>query len=324
MYKEMLLIKKNNLLLIALVILSFVFSLIIGNLYYDGDQIYYTEAFNLVKGLNLTEAFVVYRSKITSEEPIHFIIIWLFSNLGVEKNLLMSVLNALLVYTLVRILLKWKVLNWVIFAIIISNFYILVLFFSAERLKISILFLFISVLLYEQRIKSVFFAFLAVLTHSQTILIILAKFLGEFIFKIKKLNNIFSFKNIIGKLLIILLFVSLFFFLKDHLLSKYSSYSDLSKQKSLLTNIWQSLVFLFFSIGYSKNKLETASIFLFVIIASSLVGSDRITIIAYFYFMFYALRFNRGFNIGVILSIFYFGYKSIIFISNILQNGHGF
>jgi hypothetical protein len=64
--------------------------------------------------------------------------------------------------------------------------------------------------------------------------------------------------------------------------------------------------------------------FIIMILAASLVGSDRITILSYFLFMHHALKINRGINFGVLLSIFYLGFKSIIFLTNIFNNSHGF
>jgi hypothetical protein len=317
-------LKLNFLILAISGLSSFIFSLYIGNLYIDGDQIYYKEAYSLVKGLDLVEGFLSYRSQISSEEPIHFLFVWVFSNFGVDKNVLMSVVNSFFIIILTKLLLKWRVFNFIIFATIVTNFYILVLFFSAERLKFSIIFLLLSVLLIEKKKTSLFFTLLSVLTHTQTSLMIIANSFGLFmsnLFKAKK--SIFSSLNL-GKIFAIIIFGAIFLFLKDHLFSKFSSYSEITKSKSFIANSWQSIIFLLFSLWYSRNKLETFFVFIVIIFSASLVGSDRITILAYFFFMYNALKINRGFNLGVLLSIIYFGFKSTIFLTNIFNNGHGF
>lgn len=303
---------------------SFIFSLFIGNLYVDGDQIYYTEAYRLVKGLDLVEGFFLYRSQISSEEPIHFFIIWIFSNIGVEKNLLMSLMNAFLILVITRILLIWKVNRFIIFSTIVTNFYILVLFFSAERLKFSIIFILLSILIINKKKTSLFFAILSVLTHTQTSLLIIASSFGNFMSNILNINKSFFLNLNFWKLIFIIFFGVTLFLLKEHLSSKFSSYSDISKSKSFIENAWQSIIFLLFSLWYSKRRVATFFLFTIIILSASLVGSDRITILAYFFFMSYALRINRGFNLGVVLSIIYFGFKSTIFLSNIFQFGHGF
>jgi hypothetical protein len=46
--------------------------------------------------------------------------------------------------------------------------------------------------------------------------------------------------------------------------------------------------------------------------------------ISYCFFMFYALQYKGGVNLGVAVTSFYFGLKSIQFILNVIENGHGF
>jgi hypothetical protein len=303
---------------------AFLFSLIISNYYVDGDQIYYSEAYDSLKGYNMFEGLLIYRSKILSDEPIHFILIWIFSNLGIDKNIIMSLVNAVLTFILIRILLRWNVVNFIIITLLTTNFYLYVLFFSAERLKFSILFILLSVFFIDKKKTSIFFALLSVITHTQTALIFVANFFGQTMSKLVRLNRLNWNRFNYGKFLTLIFFLTIFLFLKDHLYSKFFIYSDMSQSKSIITNVWQSLVFLFLSLFYSKKWFETFSMFIIMILAASLVGSDRITILSYFLFMHHALKINRGINFGVLLSIFYLGFKSILFFTNVFNNGHGF
>ena len=305
-------------------IFSFIFSLVIAPLYYDGDQIYYTEAYRAVKNVNLIEGFFMYRAQVSSQEPIHFFIVWLFSNLGVQKSLVMALANAMLTNVVMRLLIKWRVLIIIIIAVVIFNFYLLVLFFSAERLKFSFLFFFSSILFVEKKKKSLFLAMLSIATHVQISLMIIANSFGNFMIGFSNFVKTKRFKFKIGRVITILFFLLIFLYLRDHIFSKFSSYSEVSESKGLLQNIWQPVIFLLLSLLYSNNKWQTVFIFSIIILSASMVGSERVTMMAYFYFMFYALRHKRGMNMGVLLSIFYFGIKSIFFLANIVKYGHGF
>lgn len=315
---------RNTLTTIIITFGAFLFSFIISSFYVDGDQIYYSEAYNSLKGLNILEGFLVYRSHIVTDEPIHFILTWFFSNLGIDKNIIMSLVNAMLTFTLTRILLRWKVNIIIIIALLTTNFYLFVLFFSAERLKFSILFILLSVFFFDKKKSSIFFALLSVITHTQTGLIIFANYFGQIMSKLFSLNRLNWNKFKFGKFLTLIFFLIIFLFLKEHLYTKFYIYSDLNQSKGIIANVWQSMVFLFLSLLYTKKWFETFCMFIIMIFAASLVGSDRITILSYFLFMFHALKINRGFNFGVLLSILYLGYKSEIFFTNIFNNGHGF
>jgi hypothetical protein len=122
----------------------FLFSYYIAQFYTSGDQLQYHGAFKEMKGLELIEAFGAYHIYLTSDEPIYFLISWLFSNLDFSKNIVMSIANALLANILFRALKKLNTSIYIIVFIICTNYYLFGLYFAAERLKFAFIFLFLN------------------------------------------------------------------------------------------------------------------------------------------------------------------------------------
>jgi hypothetical protein len=312
----------------SIFIIIFFFTYFFSSYYVEGDQFQYKIAYDVVKDLGIVDAFIAYQFRINSTEPIHFFIVWIFSNLNIDKNLIMALSNAVLANIISRILIKRNVSLAIIFIIVTTNFYLYVLYFAAERLKFSFLFFFLAILFINKKKKSITLMLLSVVTHVQILVLIFSFIFSNVILKISSFFSTskikISFKN-----LVIIIFAAfpifyLYNYFSEHILSKFTSYSDSSSSKGLIQNIWQPVFFAIVSYHYSKQKKSTILIFLFIILCSSLVGPERITMMAYIVFLFYALNINRGINYGVILSSFYFFIKSIGFISNVLKNGHGF
>ena len=157
--------------LFLLVVAVFLFSLFFSRFYIDGDQIPYFNAYKDVYGKGIFEGFSFYHYRITTREPVHYIVVWLSSNLGFDKNVVMSVANSILVYLTMRVFLKWKVSIYIAVIIVCTNYYFWVLYFAAERLKFAYIFLMLSFLYVERRKTSNFFAMISIFSHTQQIII---------------------------------------------------------------------------------------------------------------------------------------------------------
>ena len=89
--------------------------------------------------------------------------------------------------------------------------------------------------------------------------------------------------------------------------------------------IFQVSIFLIMTLLYVKKyKLTVIFGYIPIIIVSFIVGPERIVIIAYFIFLYYALQYNKGFNLGIGLTSIYFALKSIDFLINVIHTGQGF
>ena len=149
----------------------FIASVLVGPCHFAGDQLAYADAYQAVAGLQLFDAYDAYRRYLDSAEVVHFFVIWIGSNIGVDKNILMSSANALLAYVVLKLFREWKVADWVSATFVFSNFYLLVLYFTTERLKFSFIFVGLSLIYSKSIVSSSLLAALAVLAHVQNIIL---------------------------------------------------------------------------------------------------------------------------------------------------------
>lgn len=304
----------------------FLFSYFIAQFYIAGDQFQYHSAYDAIKGLSLIEAFAAYHFYLTSDEPIYFLISWVSSNLEFSKDLVMSIANALLANIIFRVLNKLNASVYIIVFIICTNYYLFALYFAAERLKFSFIFLFLAFLAGKNLKKKYLYLFLSFISHVQVLVIIASSLFaniieGVLIF-LKKFKFKFKFKPRI--LIAIFALASAIFFLNEHLLHKLSAYSEATSSKDLISNIFQTILFLFLSLLYTEEKRRTILIFLFILFSASILGPSRVTMMAYMYFMFYSIKVKKGFNLGVIITSLYFFVKTVYFILNVFQFGHAY
>ena len=80
-------IKFDTLLMLSAGLFIFLFSLYVAPFHRNGDQAHYLAAYEEMRGLNLNDGLMVYQSYLFTEEPIHFLISWFFSNVGMSKNI---------------------------------------------------------------------------------------------------------------------------------------------------------------------------------------------------------------------------------------------
>ena len=298
-----------------LVLLVFFISYIISQYYVNGDQISYTKVYNELKNYDLVSGFIYYHSQLSSKEFVHFFIIWICSRF-VEKNLLFSLVNAVFAFFTIKLLQKWKVSYLVITMLVLSNYYFFAFYFSAERLKIGFLFFIVSLLYKESITKKYIFACLAIMSHVQILL---------FYFSILFMK-IFSYKNLIRLSLKNTLVFSgtlcVIFLLSTQMITKFQIYYNQSNIN--LFDTIKIVVLLFGALYYSTNRKSTVFLFIPVILAISLLGGERIIFVAYFMFLYFALRVNNGLNLGILITTVYFLIKSIDFLINVFERGNGF
>ena len=303
----------------------FLISLFLAPYYFASDQIQYIGAYNAVYGHNFIDGFLAYRGYLSTEEPIHYTIVWIFSNLGFTKNVVMATANSVLAYLLMRTLVEWRVSIYVALALVLTNFYVLVLYFAAERLKFGFIFLLLAVLFTKRKGSSIFLAIVAIMAHIQLIILYTAQLFSasmqSFMTGIKISKSFY--KDAFLYLFVALLVVAAWTVLGDHLIYKLGAYTVREHNNSIF-GVWKSCVFLVLALIYSREKFKTVCAFSIVIASVIIVGPDRVNMMAYVLFMFYALQYKRGVNVGVAITSIYFAFKSIGFVLRIIYNGHGF
>ncbi len=302
----------------ALLLFVFIISIFLGDLYNGGDQIVYQRAYNGISSLNLSKAYLFYTYNIYSVEVIHFLIIWIASHLGINKIIFMAVCNTFLASLIIKIFNALKVNLLITSLFILTNFYLYVLFFAAERLKFGFIFFLIAILY-----KGTFFYktplfILSILSHLQMIILYSGKIFDIFLAELRRLITNFELR---WSLFFILPFIFIsFLFIQNDLLMKIVAYSD----SRGLSDFLRISLFLIMALYYSSSKLKTLVYFVPLFIAVYFVGGDRVNMIGYIYFLYSALQYRNGFNLGVLATTLYFLYININFVKNIILYGNGF
>lgn len=306
--------------LIFAVVVVFVFSLAVSPYYLGGDQVHYRLFYDLAR--NGDGGFFTqldnYRSVIGSGEYGYFLLVWVFSTL-VEKDLFIALSNSALAGCLFYILLRLGVRR-VVAAFFLFDYYIVVSYFSAERLKYGLLMLFLSVI-FSGKLRY-FFWLLSGFFHVQSIIPLVAKWASEAAQGLREVisKGRFYFTGSLGVYFLILL--SLIFLVGDHAMGKFDFYYGLS---SGFGEIGKALIFLVASLVYAKNDKLNAFFMQSVVLGGVfLMGSDRLTIFSCAIFLYFALKVRGGLNFGVVIYLFYSMYKSFVFLGNVFDYGNGY
>ena len=297
----------------------FAISMLVGSLYSEGDQRNYGIVYDGIGALPLVDAFVFYTRSLTSIEVVHFIFIWSLSSYF-PKVLLFSMLNTIFAGLIVRVFDLIKVNFLVTCVFLLSNFYIYVLFFAAERLKFGFFLLVLGLSIQSGKMLKNSLFLLSLSAHFQMILVLAPKAFEVVIATLVRALKVQRFSLTI---LILSVPVLLFPLVSDALLAKLQVYED----SRFLFDYARASLFLILTLWYAVKEKSARSVlimFVPIFVAIYFVGGERVNMIAYMYFLYFALRYKNGLNMGVFLTSIYFFGKTIVFLSSINEFGHGF
>lgn len=298
-------------------IFFFLGSLLIFPFFTGGDQISYRLFYFHASFMDIPTALISYKENLSSAEPVYFYLVYIFSRF-LEKDIFFSIINGVLGYCLFHWLLSQKVNRYVLYLLCL-NFYVVVLLFSAERLKLAILFFLLGIL-GRGFVRYIFYS-LSVFSHAQIFIMLI-------IVQVKKMCSIFrNFRNkkIYRDIFVLIAFFAFLFFgaflMRNHIAAKMENYSRSGGFSSLL----KPLLFLVLSAFVAKKeKLEAVLSHFPILVISFFVGSERLVIFSYFIFMYYGLKNKNGLNLPVLASSIYFFIGGIFFIYKIINFGDGF
>ena len=296
----------------------FVISLVLCSYYVGGDQHAYIKLYNNLPSLGLIEAQEYYSRAVTSKELVHFTFSFIFSRIT-DKSVFIAIFNSVLVYSALVLFRRWGAHFWISAIILLSNYYAYVLYFPAERLKFGVIFLIVSLIFAETHKKSVLYSVFSCLAHFQMIIFYSSLLFEYCISKLKKL--FFDLKLSLYLLLILLFPILIFMLFSDELIHKIHVAMDNSYG---IRSVAKPLVFLMGSLIYSKNKISIIYLFIPIVIAAFFIGDSRVNMFCFFIFLYTALPVRNGFNVGIVLTIVYFGIKNFFFVDQILKYGNGF
>jgi hypothetical protein len=304
-----------------LAVLFYFISLSLMEAYTEGDQIFYHLFYDRIQGLSLSEVGTVAKNTIDGAEPIFWLIMWIGSNIGFDKNSFISIINVILIISLIVLLRKHNSHPLVIL-FTVSNFYVIVLITGAERLKFAYLLIILSFITNGK--KRILFIVFSILSHLQILLIALSYFCYMFgvnclsvltRFKLKRIDCLLSLSTFICTTIIAFIF-------QDALIHKFTHYSngyhgdldDLLKSFILLT------ITLIISLNKTRAFLMSAPLILLILV----IGAERINMIL-FTVVFGVLMYERRLSHPLFLIIlFYLSFKSLFFVRNVYNYGNGF
>ena len=220
-----------------------------------------------------------------------------------------------------KLLIKWKSSPLIGAIIILSNFYLYVLYFSADRLKFSFIFMTLAFVHIGAR-RFTAYSLFSLISHAQNFIVYVAMLFKMFTLEVKR----FISHNKIKKSLLVCSFLTLIMLLlmSEQIIVKFKAYIDF-KGHSSFRDVIKLFAFFMLTLPYSKNKSETFYIFLpFFVVALRPRRRPCKPIWLFHIFLFYAIRINRGFNIGIAITTLYFSIKTYFFIEKIILYGNGF
>jgi len=290
-------------------------SIVIVPMYTDGDPGAYRRVYDTLPNLDLIDGFEFYANQLTSREYVHYVLTWIGSRY-VERDLFIVVSNGLLAYAATSALLNLRASVVVALSVVLTNFYMLVLYFAAERLKYAFFFLALSIIQIDRLKWALALSTLSVLSHVQMLIVytslmssgLSSALLKDGVRKLAKLTLI-----ALGALVPVWL-------LRDYIGFKMSAYFD----SRTVLELARIVVFALLAMWYSQDKRQTVALFIPVMIAVFVVGGDRVNMFGYFLFLYYGVQVKGGWNLGVLATSTYFAYSSFTFLRNVIEHGDGF
>ena len=303
---------KDTLLLFFLIIVSYNFSYYLLLHYTEGDQVHYQALYRDLYGVDLYDIIKLSSKYVGSNEPVSAFILWVGANLDIEKNVYVSILNVILIVSLFLFIRKHNI-KLLMACFFITNFYIIVLMTSAERLKISYMFLIMS-MLSETRTRF-FLLSLVPFSHFQNIILILIYILSDFFDKrVKKTKYIHILLILSITLLVIVTF-------RETIISKLYLYLIDSVNLFNFLNIFIFSVVIFY-LAVRKRMVLFVALQLFVLIA--LIGQNRVNMIGVTVMLFILIKDKKIEHPLIYVIMAYFSLKSFYYIANIIKYGNGF
>ncbi|MEN9659559.1 MAG: hypothetical protein RL571_3024 [Pseudomonadota bacterium] len=299
-------------------IVTYAYSLFLAPYHFAGDQEHYNNAYSAITGYSLLNAFEIYQTKIFTVEPGHFFIIWIFSQVGLEKNIVMAAANSLLAVLLFLALRKKGNGLPISFLLVFSNYYLMAMFFTLERTKFAFIFLLLFLVM-----RKYYFLVLAAISHTFILIPVFFYLFAQYLCKKKLLGKGSVRTHLISLakfacLTIVSYLIWLYFGVQ--FVDKFSSYNE-EKQMANGVGGLQVLVMLVFTMLSTNRRKEAFVYFILLFALETQIGATRVNMLAYFSFLFYSEASNRNYKLFSLIVAPYFIYKCYVYFDAIVTWG---
>lgn len=283
--------------------------------YIWGDQIFYRMFYE--------DCFIwnegqkdCYTSTLGTSEPGYFYLVKFFHTF-LDKDYFVAIANATIAFLLVKLIFKYYRKVWhrhIFIILVLLNYYILILFFSAERLKFAALLILIATLI--QGRSKILFILASLFTHIQIVFLAIPLFIPKFINK-----NLSILKKIAYSVATTALFIGVLFGLKSHIMMKISAYSG--GDSSTTMGVLKTLFFVALTIFNVRNIYPLLS-GIPLLIAAYIFGGDRISIFAFILYLAYSIYYKAKMDVIMFIILIYFAYTGLDIIQNIINYGSAY
>jgi hypothetical protein len=303
--------KRNIIVAAAVGAAAFFFYSFVLYAYYYGDPAHYQRYYDSLIGRDVIWALLTQRDYLGSSELIYPVVAWIGSNAGIERYVLMAAFDGLL-YAVLFLVLRMYRCNPIFIALCLTNFYVVVLATSAERLKFAYICFFLA-LLAVGRIRLLWLA-LAPLAHFQSLITYGSILIWHFFTHLSMRTRV-----ALGTLTAIGTGALIYFFYSA-LTDKFLSYQGLGG----LLDILSGLALFGVALAIFSNRVRVFAALAPLIVLAFILGSDRINMVIFTSFIYICFIEDKTKNPAVLLLMSYFSVKSAIFILDVLKYGNGF
>jgi len=286
----------------------------------EGDQVHYWRFYTALQYAAASDVMLLALGYVSSTEPITAFTLWLGAIAGIDKNIYISFFNTLLVMGVILLLRREKA-KWYIYIFILTNFYLIVLLTTAERLKFAYL-LFVYAALVSGKIKFFILA-LSPFAHLQALILLASLVSAEYL---KSFINLLVKFRIRKKLVILFAFMALAaaaigLKLGEGVFAKAAIYIAGGGGLFELKNL---IILLLIGIIAARDRFRMVAAMIPILVAAFLLGGERVNMIGVSVLMYLLLIEGRLSHPAMILLQIYFSLKSVFFIHNIFVYGDGF
>jgi hypothetical protein len=309
----------TKLMTIALIPIAFTLSYYLLSYYTNGDQIPYHRFYTALYGANIGDVMLLAYHHVSSREPLSTVILWIGSNLGIEKNIYISLLNVILIVSLFLLARRYHVKRFMI-CLLLTNFYVVVLMTGAERLKISYIILILASL-FAGKVRLLFLT-ISPLAHLQSFILLSGVVLSSFEGFIKNLifRSRLTKRALKLQTFVFILGGTLVYFMFDSIWSKGIIYI----QKFSPFGLIKIGILFMIALYVTRKRFRMFLLFLPSITAVAILGGNRVNMIPFTLVIYYLMEERRLHHPLIYLLMAYFSIKTIPFIQRVILYGDGF
>lgn len=311
--------KKFYLELLMLAPVFFGYAYFLTSNYIYGDQIHYRLLYDALSDADFWDVPLVSLRYISASDLLSFYVLWVGAGLGIDKDIYIALANTLMLSEL-YLLARRCGINYSMIALLMCNFYVIVLMTGAERLKLAFIFIFLAALADQKKWKMAF-GVGSIFLHLQSIILLASLVLNYYKYMISKaLHGRLPKRDFLIFVSILFLVWILLYNMLDSINSKFESYSE----GGSLAGALQIAIFLLAGLLFINNRFGFFISLLPLMIATLFIGGERVNMIAVFagVYLFWVER--KGNHPFLYVTMIYFLFKSVPFVSNILKYGDGF